>query len=78
MPGTLLKEGFADLEGPISPDRISQVPPRFRGLYRRLREGKSRKVSIRCFCLECMGWDAQEVERCTARDCPLWRWRLTG
>jgi len=44
-------------------------------------EGKTRIVTltlrnaIKYFCLECMGWDKQEVELCTAPLCPLFPFR---
>jgi len=78
MPEPPSKAGLSEPERPISPERMAQVPRLHWGLYERMREGKSRKAAVRCFCLECMAWSAKEVERCTARDCPLWRWRVTG
>jgi len=54
------------------------IPARYEGLYRRAMAKKSRKAAIRCFCLECCGWVAEEVERCTDTTCPLWRYREKG
>ena len=34
--------------------------------------------AVRSFCLECCGWNAAEVERCTAKMCHLWPYRLGG
>ncbi len=34
------------------------------------------RATIRCTCLECCGWDAAEVARCTAPSCWAWPWRL--
>ena len=34
--------------------------------------------AIRCFCLECMGYNAAEVARCTATECHLWPYRMGG
>jgi len=36
---------------------------------------KSRKAAITLFCIECMGGNRAEVARCTATECPLYRWR---
>jgi len=36
----------------------------------------SRSAAVRAFCLECMGGDRKEVERCTAPECPLFGFRL--
>jgi hypothetical protein len=34
------------------------------------------RVSIRNHCVECMGWNVAEVERCTSPDCWLYPHRL--
>ncbi len=41
-----------------------QLPP-----YQQAVAGRPKAV-IRCSCLMCMQWDANEVERCTATKCP--------
>jgi len=52
------------------------VPRKYRKLYeKRL---TSRKAAIRYFCLECVGFDMNEVKNCTDKDCSLYKWRLTG
>jgi len=56
--------------------RVEDVPPRYRGLYRKAMGGRSLKASIRCYCLMCCGWQSTEVEQCTAPTCPLYRCRL--
>ena len=30
---------------------------------------------MRQFCWECMGWNINDIEGCTAPDCPLYPWR---
>ena len=35
-----------------------------------------RKQAIRDKCIDCCGGFVREVKRCTAYDCPLWRWRM--
>ena len=32
--------------------------------------------AIRCFCLECCGYQQAEVDRCTAPECHLWPYRF--
>lgn len=32
--------------------------------------------AIRAKCLDCTCWSTTEVEQCTAKDCPLWGYRL--
>ena len=48
----------------------------------RSKSGKIRSASltpvgaIRAFCLECVGWQAQEVRECTDELCPLFPFRM--
>ena len=58
--------------------RMADVPPKYRGLYRRAWDAASRKSAIRAFCLECVGWQESEVHRCTAPACPLFEFRRRG
>jgi len=44
--------------------------------FRALRGELSPRGAIRAFCLHCMGWEREEITRCTAKGCPLWRYRL--
>lgn len=55
-------------------DRRS-VPERYRAMYGRAMAGNSRKAALRVKCLECVGWSAAEVARCTAPHCPLYPYR---
>lgn len=55
----------------------SSPPTRYKGLFKKAIKG-SRKSAIRFFCLECMGWSPAEVKRCTAPDCALYRYRISG
>jgi hypothetical protein len=70
--------GFAALESPIGTPDDHWVPPRFRAIYRKGIAGKSRKAAIRAFCLQCTGWSASEVQRCTSTSCPLFPYRVKG
>ncbi|MFH1731225.1 MAG: hypothetical protein ABIF82_06205 [Planctomycetota bacterium] len=54
-----------------------------RGVLRRRRREpheiiKPPSKAIRSFCLECVGWNAAEVERCSAPECHLWPYRMGG
>jgi len=55
--------------------RLAEMPPKYRGIYKRAMTGKSRKAALRAFCLECCGWQRVEVARCTAPACPLFPYR---
>ena len=58
--------------------RLSDVPPKYRALYRKAWDRRSRKSAVRGFCLECCGWNENEVRLCTAPACPLYEYRLSG
>ena len=58
--------------------KLSDMPTKYRGLYRVAWKGKSRKKAIRAFCLECVGYMPSEVRLCTSPDCPLYEYRLEG
>ena len=58
--------------------RLSDAPAKYRRLYRKAWEGKSRKAAIRAFCLECVGWSENAVRLCTAPACPLFEFRELG
>ena len=52
-----------------------KVPNRYSAMYQRAMRGKSRAAAVRCFCVQCMGWDATVVAECTASGCPLYPYR---
>ena len=56
--------------------RVGQMPQSCRATYLKAARGKaSPRAAIKAFCLECVGWNRQEVARCTATACPLWTYR---
>ena len=55
--------------------RLAQIPARQRPIFLRAWTGKSRKAAMRAFCLECVGYESAEVNRCTAPACPLYPYR---
>lgn len=52
------------------------IPKKYKELYPKSKA--SRKAAIRLFCLECCGYNDNEVRLCTDRECPLYPWRLKG
>ncbi len=50
-------------------------PSHLARLYERADSGKSRAAAIKGFCLECMGYSRRDVERCSATECPLFKYR---
>lgn len=69
-----------DAGGPVGLDgrrrnRLAAIPSRQRPIFLRAWTGSSRKAAIRAFCLECVGYESAEVNRCTATACPLYEYR---
>ena len=58
-----IKERFKDI--PLSKQRI----------YISALKGKSVTVAVKVHCLECVGWDKEEVQKCTSPACPLFLYR---
>jgi hypothetical protein len=48
------------------------VPDRFRDVYLRATQGKSKATAMRVYCIECSGWSTSEVKRCVVLHCPMW------
>ena len=78
LPQDVDNRQFGDQESTISPSDLQDIPPAYRGHYRKALSGRSRKASIRTHCLQCVGWNASEVRRCTSPKCPLYPFRITG
>lgn len=49
-------------------DQDQRIPERFRKLYGKGRAGNT-KASTRFICLECVGFQPNEVEQCTSKNC---------
>jgi len=55
--------------------RRADIPPLHRKTYDRAMQGKSMKSAIKSFCLECTGWQKEDVRLCTSLACPLYPYR---
>ena len=55
--------------------RRGDVPMKYRSIYDRAMQGKSRKAAIHSFCLECVDWLIDEIRDCTGYACPLYEVR---
>lgn len=51
------------------------VPARYAARWKAMMAGKSRVAAINMFCLQCVAFVPSEVRKCTAKDCPLYKWR---
>jgi hypothetical protein len=52
-----------------------EVPERCRKAYDRAMSGKSVTAGVKSFCLECVGYDREEVRLCSDPGCPLFPYR---
>ena len=55
-----------------------EVPKKYRMMYRKALQGKSRRAAMNVFCLYCQGWEngaRLAVRDCAAFSCPLWAYR---
>ncbi len=55
--------------------RRADMPQAYRRTYDRALSGKSLRAAVKASCLECMGWQREDVRACTAYPCPLWPYR---
>ena len=55
--------------------KAAEMPSKYRRTYRKAMTGRSLRAATNAFCLECCGWIAQEVRRCTDQACPFHRYR---
>lgn len=56
--------------------RILDCPNRHRGVLRAAYEKRaSPRKAIQAFCLQCLGYSPEAIRECSARACPLWRYR---
>jgi len=55
--------------------KMAGIPRAYRQTYKRAMSGKSLRAALNAFCLECTGWQREEIKLCTAIDCPLFPYR---
>lgn len=56
-------------------DRLNQIPKIYRAIYKSAAKGTSRKAAIHSFCLECCGYEKEQVRQCTDLSCCLYEFR---
>jgi hypothetical protein len=62
--------------GPAIAKHAAETPQRCRAMYLKAAEGTaSPRAAIKVFCLECVGWQREDVAHCTAQACPLYAYR---
>ena len=54
---------------------LAEIPARQRSIFLQAWSGRSRKAAIRAACIECMGFQSAEVNRCTRPACALFPYR---
>jgi len=56
--------------------RLGTTPSPYRGMFERSWLKKCPpSMAIKCFCLECIGFEKKAITECTAWACPLWAYR---
>ena len=55
--------------------RLNDTPIKYRNIYKKAMAGRNRTAAVKAFCLECMGWQREEVRNCTSVACPLYLYR---
>ena len=55
--------------------KLDDMPRIYRATYRKAMSGKSLRAAVNSFCLECVGWQREEVRLCTSPACPLYPYR---
>jgi hypothetical protein len=58
--------------------RLAEMPNLYHRKYLRAMSGRSMKSAIKSFCLECVGYQREEVKLCTDLGCPLYPYRPTS
>ena len=56
-------------------NKRAQIPKMYRRIYDKAVSGRSRRAAITLSCLECMGYQRNQVAACTSPACPLWVFR---
>jgi hypothetical protein len=77
-PLVALQEAKIDPASPIGRSAaklLAQMPPIYRGGYLDALAGKSLRAAVNAHCLECVGWQREEVKRCTAYGCAMYGYR---
>ena len=55
--------------------RLKQMPTIYRGVYKKAVKKKSMRAALNSFCLECVGYQREEIKVCADLACPLWPYR---
>jgi hypothetical protein len=59
-------------------ERLRNMPSSYQATYRTAMRGRSMKAAIKSFCLECVGYQREEIKVCTDTGCPLFPYRPTS
>lgn len=55
--------------------RLNDMPGIYRNNYKKAMKGRNRTAAVKAFCLECVGWQRNEVKDCVSVECPLYLYR---
>jgi hypothetical protein len=52
--------------------RMEEIPKKYRRIYKKAAESRSKSAAIKAFCLECVCWQKNEIINCSCLTCPLY------
>ncbi|MCF7958550.1 MAG: hypothetical protein K9M57_08905 [Phycisphaerae bacterium] len=53
----------------------NDIPNSYKNLYQKAMAGRSQASAVKCFCLQCVCWQKEEIRHCTSKGCPLYPYR---
>ena len=62
----------------IIPEMVAGYNSTTQNAWKKAAASNSRKFAIRAMCLLCLGGSVKDVKTCTSKDCPLYKFRITG
>jgi hypothetical protein len=53
-------------------NRMAEIPKKYRRIYKKAVESRSKSAAVKVFCLECVCWQKNEIINCSCLTCPLY------
>ena len=54
---------------------LDDIPDPYKGVFRKAFTGNSLRAAINAKCLDCSNYQKQEINQCTVKNCPLYKYR---
>ncbi len=52
--------------------RLEEIPKKYRRIYKKAVESRSKSAAVKALCLECVCWQKNEIINCSCLTCPLY------